>query len=101
MTSLMRRTALLVCALPLVAGCAGTDCEYLEFREAPQASPPLVMPAELPAPADRGTYQVPEGPARQITGRCPAQPPMTLDPEVLIEPEEGEDEVAEEDAAEA
>lgn len=101
MTSSMRRTALLVYALPLVAGCAGADCEYLEFREAPQASPPLVMPAELPAPAERGAYQVPDGPARQITGRCPAQPPMTLDPEVLIEPEEGEEEAVEGDTTEA
>jgi len=102
MTSFLRRNALvLTAALPLFAGCASMECEYLTYEEEPRKSPAIVMPADVPAPAERGKYRIPDGPARAITGRCPAEPPMTLDPELLIDPEEREDVVPEEAAPEA
>lgn len=92
MIFLLRRTGLILLAtLPVFAGCVGTGCDYLAYtEEVPSKTQPIVMPAGVPAPAESGEFRIPDGPARQITGRCPAQPPMTLDPELLIEPEEGE-----------
>ena len=88
----MRRNVLfLLATLPLFAGCAGAGCDYLVYEEdIPSRTQPVVMPEGVRAPAEGGEYRIPEGPARQITGRCPAQPPMTLDPELLIEPQEEE-----------
>ena len=92
MTFFLRRHALILLAtLPVFAGCAGIGCDYLVYEEeVPTKTPPIVMPEGVPAPADSGEYRISDGPARPITGRCPAEPPMTLDPELLIEPEEGE-----------
>lgn len=98
---LRRKALILLATLPLFAGCAGTGCDYLVYEEdVPSKTEPVVMPAGVPAPAEGGEFRIPDGPAHPITGRCPAEPPMTLDPELLIEPEEGET-VAEEVPAEA
>lgn len=92
MTFFLRRTCLILLAvLPVMAGCAGTGCDYLVYEEeVPSRTQPIVMPAGVPAPAEGGEFRIPDGPAQPIAGRCPAEPPMTLDPELLIEPEEGE-----------
>lgn len=89
--SLRRKALILLASLPVFTGCAGAGCDYLVYEdEVPSKTPPIVMPAGVPAPAEGGEFRIPDGPAQPITGRCPAQPPMTLDPELLIEPEQGE-----------
>lgn len=92
MTFFLRRNGLILFAtLPMFAGCVGSGCDYLVYEgEVPSKARPVVMPAGVPAPPEGGEFRIPDGPAQQITGRCPAQPPMTLDPELLKEPEEGE-----------
>lgn len=82
-------------ALPLLGGCAGDGCKYLAYESLPESAPPLVMPAGVPAPPESAEFRVPEGKAEAITGRCSARPPMTLPPEVLVDPEDGEEAVEE------
>ncbi|HEX6928076.1 MAG TPA: hypothetical protein VF267_02425 [Gammaproteobacteria bacterium] len=94
MMEFLRRGAFaLVVTLPLLAGCASDGCDYLVYEETPEAAPPLVLPEGVPAAADSGAFRVPPGNAA-ISDRCIARPPMTLPPEVLIDPEEADEETS-------
>jgi len=92
MTFLQRALATAL-ALSLLGGCASNICEDLVFQETPALSPPLVMPAGVPAVTAGGQYRVPGVETAGPVEGCRAQPPMTLPPELLVAPEEeGEEE---------
>lgn len=98
MTQTARRLTLWMLALSsLLAGCAGDGCEYMAYEEVPETASPLVMPAEVSAPAESGEFSLPPAPrtaASAPTETCLARPPMTLPEEVLREPEDEEGEAA-------
>ncbi len=90
MKHFLRREFLAVAlVLPLLGGCASDMCERLAISGDTQVAKPLVLPEGVPAIADGGEYRVPEVPASAPVAGCLAEPPMTLPPEVLVEPEEG------------
>lgn len=92
MTRFLRRAAVAALViLPMLAGCAGSGCEFLAYEgPLPEETPPLVMPAGVPAPAERGEFQVQEVATAPPSGKCVAEPPMTLPPEKLEAPAEDE-----------
>ena len=91
MTSYLRGGVLGAALLTLTA-CAGDHCQYLAYGDnVPQKNRPLVMPDGVPAVPEGGEFRIPDGEMAHADGRCLAEPPMTLDPAVLVEPEEGPD----------
>lgn len=90
MTQMLRRGALtLVVSLPLLAGCATDGCEYLAYEDGvPTESRALTIPQGVQAPPESGTFSIPSGETATPSGRCMAEPPLILPPDVLVEPEE-------------
>lgn len=90
MTGFFRRAGMAsVLLLPMLAGCASSGCEFLAYETLPQQPPPLVMPEGVPAPPQTGEFRVPDLAGAQASGKCVAEPPMTLPEEMLRVPEEG------------
>lgn len=91
MTGFCRRTGMasLLALLPFVTGCASSGCEFLTYETLPRQPAPLVLPEGVPAPPQTGEYRVPDiADAGAASGKCIAEPPMTLPEEMLRAPEE-------------
>lgn len=99
MKQTVRRNVLVtVLVLPLLGGCAGDACERLILEGVQEPARPLVLPEGVQAPAEGGEYRIPDARAAAApatAGGCLAQPPMTLPPEMLKEPEDEEESGAE------
>ena len=82
--------------LPLLGGCAGDACERLRLESVREPARPLALPEGVRAPAEGGEFRIPDaGSAQAIEDGCLAQPPMTLPPEMLKDPEDEEESAAE------
>lgn len=98
MKQTVRRNVLAtVLILPLLGGCAGDACERLALENVHEPARPLVLPEGVPAPVEGGEFRIPDaGVATPATaGGCLAEPPMTLPPEMLKDPEDDEESGAE------
>lgn len=83
----MKRLIMMLSLVGLLQACASTDCEFLAYQELPTESEALDYPEGVRVPTSSGAFQVPDV-SGQVSGECLAQPPMTLPPEVLEEPDE-------------